>query len=326
MPGTSASRWTAPDSVGPVVPYSNKGVTTQPRTLPPIEIKHLAQSASAPALLPALQQVLAAPVKQMEAAAAALLVQAALGMQAAPVALPVGIAPEPDWRRGVIRPWQQRPSVATWCSMKPVDAGTTLMVPGSTLAFARPTLAVTELPVKAQWQMRPSVGTWCTLLVKEPEIIEVPVYRKFLLRPSVATWCAPLPHPEPAEPPSYRKWNLRPSTGTWCTVKLQRSLEDLTHWEPNPEETEAMNVLLVGRTNEIKDLSQKLREVSASLEKARTTGSAETAELQNTAEALERCVTYAQSEYDALEQWSLRRGLSQPSSPVTSPVMGHRNT
>lgn len=284
MPGKTAQLWSAPDNGATAIVWEQGQVSAYKGV--PRTLPPLGQSASAPTLQPW------APT------------QSAV-MKLSPIVAVTATVPEVA--PGSLVPWKHRPSVATWYSIKP------------------PAVAVSGPTTPAKWQLQPSVGTWCALIVKGPvPPPEVPVYRNFALRPSVATWVAPLPCPEPSDPTPYRKFNLRPSAGTWCAVRLPKSLADLTHWEPDPQETEAMNVLLRGRTNEINDLSQKLREVSAGLELARATGSAETGELQDTAEALKKCVSYAQSEYDALEKWSLRRGLSQPSSPVASPVMGNR--
>jgi len=177
-------------------------------------------------------------------------------------------------------------------------------------------------PTFAIFNHRPSAGTWVMLKpTREPEVVEpepVPEYRSFGLRPSVGTWAGQLPSgPDPLDETAYRKFTLRPSVGTWCAVKQQRPLEELTNWLPSKEESEAMGVILKGRQTEIRDLTDKMREVGSYLNVARTQGtSSEVAELVNTQQALERCVAYAQSEYDALEQWGHRRGLSQPSSPV----------
>jgi hypothetical protein len=193
--------------------------------------------------------------------------------------------------------WRHQPSVGTWSMLKPRPA-----------------------PYR-EFQLRPSVGTWCTAIVKEPEVVEVPEYRSFKLRPSVGTWVQPLPEPEVTEVTSYRKFTMRPSVGTWCMPKQHRSLEELTCWQPGEEEREAMNVILKGRMQEVRDLSMSLREVSSSLVLARSTGSSDIAELESTQMALERCVAYAQNEYTALEQWGQRRGLSPP----TSPIMAYRD-
>lgn len=202
--------------------------------------------------------------------------------------------------------FMQRPSVGTWCVPKPAVK--------SEACAAKPAEKAIEYP---KFQLRPSVGTWCAArLPVEPEVPQVPVFREWKLRPSVGTWCAELPCEEPTDESSYRTFQLRPSVGTWCVAKPQRSLEELIHWEPHPHETAAMDVILKGRMKEIRDLTEKLRDVNSTLELAKKTGSGETGDLETAALALESCITHAQIEYGALEQWSTRRGFSQPSSPV----------
>lgn len=298
--GKTVPKWAAPDSAAPT--FANKDFASPPRTLPPVEGKALGQSASAPTL----QQWAPPPTPpKRQTAAVSVQTDAQLESVLATKAEPPAEPPLPE------KPWKFRPSVATWCSL--ITPTESQEAPPFQATY--PSSAVAGKVAKPTWQFKPSVGSWFTIRLPERPA-EAPVYRAFNLRPSVATWAAPLPSTDPADQTAYRKWNLRPSTGTWVTTKIQRSLEELTHWEPPLAETQAMNVILAGRTDEINDLSQKLREVTASLEVARATGSGEAGELENTAQALQKCVAYAQNEYDALEQWSMRRGLSQPSSSI----------
>lgn len=186
------------------------------------------------------------------------------------------------------------------------------------------------LPKRGDFGHCTSAGTWCVKKPPQIEITEemktrileeqVPKYNALEVRPSVGTWHMPLPHEAPADETNYRKWNLRPSAGTWVANKMSRSLEELTHWEPSMAETQAMTVILGGRKKEIDDLSEKLREVQFSLERAKTSGSGDVGKMESTIETLERCLSCAQNEYEALEMWGTRRGFSQPSSPVTSPA------
>jgi len=215
--------------------------------------------------------------------------------------------------------WNRAMFVPQPRSLPPIDAGMLHRV--CQVPPVIPPEPVPE-PTFDLFNHRPSAGTWVMLKpTREPEVAEpvpVPEYRSFGLRPSVGTWAGQLPSgPDPLDEPEYRKFTMRPSVGSWCAVKQQRPLEELTNWLPSKEEAAAMSVILKGRQTEIRDLTDKLREVRSYIEVARAQGtSAEVAELVNTQEALERCVAYAQSEYDALEQWGHRRGLSAPSSPV----------
>merc|ERR1719491_2063473 len=169
-------------------------------------------------------------------------------------------------------PFQQRPSVGTWCTAR---------------LAAKP--EVVEVPVYRHWKLRPSVGTWCAALPCEDPADESS-YRQFQLRPSVGTWCAARPELSVSE------------------LVADLSAPQV----PDQAETEAMAVILRGRMLEIQGLTFKYREVSASLAAARSTASAEAEELERAAAMLESCIGSTQSELQFLERWSTKRGLSQP--------------
>lgn len=365
--------WANAEASAPEDSSANRGALAHPRTLPPIEGKQLVQSASAPALrqwtpsqaLPtqALPQALAlvqksggcviyngtnSPVTVGASGDEPNSKDEACGSSGAATALVPSLSQTVESEKQVkaqpeapVVPWRHRPSVATWCSVKPkavqkeeqVKAKPEALVTPwrhcpsvATWVSLKPVVKPAEVQFKPEpagpvptWKHRPSVATWASLKpFTVPPLPVEPVFAAFTLRPSVATWCAPLPCPVPAAATAPRKWNLLPSTATWCSLcPPQRSLEQLTQWLPTAEESQAMDVLLGARKKEINALSVKLRTISVTLDKAKITGDlAQSLDLEKTTSSLEQCITYAQSEYDALEQWGARRGLSQPSSPA----------
>lgn len=234
-----------------------------------------------------------------------------------------GISHWEDTDKGVLGHYVSRPLTPGGRPKKlpPLEAR-----PLSGKSLSRSASVPNELTEKALAEQRrfmqsPSVGTWCVEKIPEkPETPRVPEYRDFKLRPSVGTWCAALPCEEPTDQTAYRKPQLRPSVGTWCHAKQTRPLHELMHQigEPPAHETAAMKVILKGREEEIRDLQDKLREVNASLAFARNTSSAEVDELEIASLTLENFIMAAQGEYDALKQWSSRRGFSPPSSPMAA--------
>jgi len=195
---------------------------------------------------------------------------------------------------------------------------------------AEPEPAPASAPV-SKWQLQPSVGTWCarrpaTLpagpapAAEEPE----PGFRHWNLRPSIGTWLAPAPTPLEDKEPEYRSFLLRPSVGTWCAlivgstkseepcverrppniIKRQSTVKFRT---PAAAETKAMTTLLQGRLEEIEDLE---RQHATAEQELKETGTEDAREL---VEIVGSCLDAARAEYEALQQWGVKRGLSTPS-------------
>jgi len=240
--------------------------------------------------------------------------------------------------------WMQSPSVGTWCTARLTRSLASAAAPEAKAVVAEPQ-AQTKAPAApaaepepapasapvSKWQLQPSVGTWCarrpaTLpagpapAAEEPE----PGFRHWNLRPSIGTWLAPAPTPLEDKEPEYRSFLLRPSVGTWCAlivgstkseepcverrppniIKRQSTVKFRT---PAAAETKAMTTLLQGRLEEIEDLERQHATAEQELKEAGTEDARELVEIVGS------CLDAARAEYEALQQWGVKRGLSTPS-------------
>mmetsp|Transcript_134769 Transcript_134769/g.238397 ORF Transcript_134769/g.238397 Transcript_134769/m.238397 type:complete len:534 (-) Transcript_134769:57-1658(-) len=320
--------------------------TQRPRNLPPIEktsATMITYSKSTPALSePVAQKSAPPPVEQMEKSATVFVELPEKSSPPPPVEVEAEEAPveEPTSPQT----WMQSPSVGTWCTARLTRSLASAAAPEAKAVVAEPQ-AQTKAPAApaaepepapasapvSKWQLQPSVGTWCarrpaTLpagpapAAEEPE----PGFRHWNLRPSIGTWLAPAPTPLEDKEPEYRSFLLRPSVGTWCAlivgstkseepcverrppniIKRQSTVKFRT---PAAAETKAMTTLLQGRLEEIEDLERQHATAEQELKEAGTEDARELVEIVGS------CLDAARAEYEALQQWGVKRGLSTPS-------------